>query len=283
MYSSMVPPSTMMGQLQEKIDTVSNNMANMDQTGFRRRESSFSDLLFQQIDNQQYGPAEDGGRLTPEGLRRGSGAAVAQTALRMDQGELQSTGRNLDFAITQPGYLFEVETEVEAGETEIAYTRDGSFHLSEDQLDDGWNIVTSTGDFVLDADGDRIVVPGDTQTVNLAPDGTLQAVYDDDDEETEDIAELELTYANRPQVLEAIGNNNFQLPDLEELGLEGEEILEEPVAATDDLVMQQGLEGSNVDMGSEMTELMNAQRLYSMNARAMQNSDQMMQLINNVR
>ncbi|WP_018923092.1 flagellar hook-basal body protein [Salsuginibacillus kocurii] len=278
--SAMSTSSVTMGQMQGKLDTIGNNLANVEQTGFKRREASFQDLLFQQVNNN-LNTEYEGGRLTPDGIRNGSGAAVAQTALRMDQGSIQETGRDLDFALTEPGHFFEVETTID-DEAETVYTREGSFYLSEEADGDEWNLVTANGEFLLDSDGERMTVPGDANGFSLQPDGTLQADFEGDD--SVDVGEIAVTRVTRPQLLEAVGDTNFRLPDLDELGLDVDEaeILEEGVA-TDELVSQGATESANVDMTQEMTEMMTAQRNYSFNAQAVTQTDQMMQLINNLR
>ena len=109
MNTSMITASVTMGQLQQKLDTISNNIANSNTTGYKRRESTFSDLLVQQVNN---GPnaRDEIGRLTPYGLRVGSGARVAQTSLVLMQGPLQTTDRELDFALTEKDQFFRIET-----------------------------------------------------------------------------------------------------------------------------------------------------------------------------
>ncbi|RSL31832.1 flagellar hook-basal body protein [Salibacterium salarium] len=279
MDSSVLASANTMGQLQQKLDGISNNLANSDTTGYKRRESTFSDMLFQQVDNHSE-PRDQTGRLTPDGLRVGTGASIAQTAIRLEQGALQETGRELDFAITEKNNFFQVES-MTNGEAETQYTRDGSFYLSENpEEEDAWTLVNNQGDYVLDADGERMDVPAGASNFNLGEDGTLQATLDDGEEV--EVGEMGMARITKPQLLEGTDGNNFRLPDLDELDLEEADVLEF-VAGEESQLIQGSLEKSNVDMGQSMTDMINTQRNYSFNARAISQGDQMMGLVNSIR
>ncbi len=105
MNNAMIAASVTMGQLQRQLDTVSHNIANQNTSGYKSRGVQFSDLLYQQVNNQSKA-AMEAGRLTPAGLRRGAGAKVSQTQLNLEQGPLQQTERELDFAITAENHFF---------------------------------------------------------------------------------------------------------------------------------------------------------------------------------
>ncbi|MFB4163290.1 flagellar hook-basal body protein [Alteribacillus sp. JSM 102045] len=279
MYSSMISSANTMGQLQHQLDGISHNLSNSDRTGYKRRESTFSDLLFQQVNNQPV-PQNLAGRLTPDGLRVGTGAAIAQTALRLEQGFIQETERELDFALTEENLFFQVES-LANGEAEVQYSRDGSFYLSEDPDNPGgWTLVNNQGDYLLNAEGERMEVPAGARDFTLQEDGTLQAFLENG--EAVEIGEMELARITKPQLLETAGGNNFRLPDLDELDLEEADVVEF-VAGIESQIIQGSLEQSNVDMAKSMTDMMNAQRNYSFNARAISQGDQMMGLINSVR
>ncbi|MFB5662716.1 flagellar hook-basal body protein [Alteribacillus sp. HJP-4] len=279
MYSSMISSANTMGQIQQQMDGISNNLANTNRTGYKRREASFSELLFQQMNNNT-APNTEAGRLTPLGLRSGAGAAIAQTALRLEHGSLQETGRDLDFALTEKGYFFQVESMNNQGEAETQYTRDGSFYLTENPDNpDTWTLVNNEGDYLLNNDGERMNVPGTASNFQLADDGTLTAEVDGEEAE---IGQIELARATKPQLLEAVGGSNFRLPDLEALDLEEADVIEF-VAGENSRIIQGSLEQSNVDLSKEMTDLTTAQRSYSFNSRALSQGDQMMGLINSIR
>ncbi|MFZ4451802.1 flagellar hook-basal body protein [Salibacterium aidingense] len=279
MYASVLSSANTMGQLQHKLDGISNNLANSDRTGYKRRETTFSDMLFQQVNNQT-DPRNDAGRITPGGLRTGTGAAVAQTALRLEQGSIKETERELDFAITERDQFFQVESMAD-GEAETQYTRDGSFYLSENPENPGtWTLVNNQGDYLLGADGERMNIPAGAGDFSLQKDGTLEAVLENGEEV--EVGQLELARITKPQLLESAGGNNYSLPDLAELGFAEADVIE--FAAGEEAQVTQGsLEQSNVDMGQEMTDMMNTQRHYSFNARAISQGDQMMGLINSIR
>ncbi|QQK78453.1 flagellar hook-basal body protein [Salicibibacter cibarius] len=271
----MLSSTVTMGQLQQSMDTISNNIANINRTGYQRREDSFSDLLFQQMDHQRV-PQPEGNRLTPEGIRVGNGAGVSQTALRYDQGAVQETERALDFALAEAGVFFPVQTE--DGQ---AFTRDGAFYLSETAPGaDTWQLVTREGDVLTNGDGEPFVVPGQASDFTLHPDGAL--VADLTGGGTATLGELEVATIERPQLLEAIGDNLFQLPDLAALGVDGADVLGFDAAGVEQ-VTQGALEQSNVDMATEMTNLMEMQRSYGMHARNITQQDEMMGLVNSLR
>ncbi|MFC0561047.1 flagellar hook-basal body protein [Halalkalibacter alkalisediminis] len=278
MNTSMIAASVAMGQLQRKLDTISHNIANTNTTGFKRREATFSDLLFQQVNNQSKSQYE-GGRLTPNGLRVGAGAKIAQTALRLEQGPLMTTDRELDFAITEKNHFFRIQT-LENGNPAERLTRDGAFYLTEDpdnpqQL----TIVTSNGDFVLNNAGNRINLPLHFQSISLSGAGQLLVTQTDGTQQN--VGEFGLTRVLKPQLLDAIGDNLYRLPDFAALGIAAADVFEN--VAVGNRIAQGALEGSNVDLGREMNELIMTQRLYQFNSRAISMSDEMSGLVNGLR
>ncbi|SDI46416.1 flagellar hook-basal body protein [Natribacillus halophilus] len=275
----MLSSAVTMGQLQQSMDTISNNMANVNRNGYQRREDLFSDFLFQQADHQRV-PQPEGNRLTPEGIRVGNGAGVSQTAMRHDQGAMHETERALDFALTEPGSYFPVQTTVD-GTAQQAFTRDGAFYLSESAPGaDTWHLVTQEGDVLTDGAGEPLVVPGQASDFTLQPDGTLVAVMADGEEL--EVGDIEVANITRPQLLEAMGNNLLQLPDLDGLDVDEAGVLSFAVGG-EEQVMQGALEQSNVDMAAEMTKLLEMQRSYSMHARNITQNDEMMSLVNSLR
>ncbi|MBB6450442.1 flagellar basal-body rod protein FlgG [Geomicrobium halophilum] len=268
-----------MGHLQQNIDTISNNLSNINTIGYRRREDMFSDILFQQINNQEV-PQPEGNRLTPVGIRAGNGAGVIQTALRHELGTVHETDRALDFALTEPGSYFPIQTEVD-GVIQQAFTRDGAFYLSEAAPGaDTWQLVTQTGGILTDGNEEPFEVPGHAIDFHLQSDGTLVAELTNG--EATDIGVLEIANITRPQLLENMGENLFQLPDLAALDVDEADVLGFEAVA-ENHIMQGALEQSNVDMTTEMTNLMEMQRAYSLHARNITQYDEMMGLINGLR
>lgn len=278
MNSSMIAASVTMGQLQKKIDTVSHNMANASTTGYKRREATFSDLLFQQVNNQTV-PSKEVGRLTPLGLRVGSGARIAQTALRLDQGSMMPTDRELDFALSERDQFFRIES-IENGVATERLTRDGAFYLTENEEAPGqWSLVTNNGSYVLGADGNRINVPDNFKSISLS-NGQLVATMGDGT--TQELGQLGLTQVLKPQLLEGVGDNMYQLSDFAALGFAEADVIQ-AVGINQQALSQGMLEGSNVDIGQEMSELLTAQRHYQFNARSISMADDMSGLINGIR
>lgn len=276
MNTQMLQASVTMGQLQHKLDTISHNMANLNTHGFKRREASFSDLLFQQLNNNLVTEREVG-RLTPNGLRVGSGARVGQFALRVEQGPLQKTDRALDVALVEAKQYFQIQGD----DGEVRYTKNGAFYLSpipnnEEQL----NLVNGDGHFVVGANG-PITIPATFKEIAIREDGVINVT--DYDNTQQAVGQLQLVEVELPQMLQQVGDNQYMLPNnLAELGYNEADIL--GVIAQENVnVKQYYLEGSNVDMAQEMTELMATQRAYQFNAASVSMADQMMGLVNTIR
>ncbi|UTR06243.1 flagellar hook-basal body protein [Alkalihalobacillus sp. LMS6] len=247
-----------LNQLQRKLETLSNNIANAHTVGFKGRSVSFSDVLSSEYTNQ---PNES--RSTPHGLRVGTGAKTSLTGLSMTQGSIQETERALDFALTEPNLFFTIATS--EGQR---LTRDGTFYFSE--TGGGLSLVTKNGDPVLGADGLAITLPQSTTSVRLESTGLIAELADG----TEQVMPtFGLTEIERPQALEAVGENQFlyQLNDAAFL------------QAGEGQVTQKALEQSNVDISQEMTQLIATQRQIQLQARAFTFSDDMAGLVNNIR
>lgn len=278
MNQSMITAAVSMGQLQKKLDVISNNVANVSTHGFKRRDVQFSDLLFQQLNNQPVANQE-AGRNTLNGLRIGSGAKISQTNVRMEQGSIMRTERPLDLAMIEKGIFFEVLPTDDFDQRR--FTRDGAFYLSENpnNLAELY-LVTSDGDFVMSKEGEAIAIPADYDTIKVSDTGVVEITLKDGN--LVNVGELQLVRVTKPQLLENIGNNYFRFPNLDERGLQFADVLEQ-VSENEGQLMQGALEASNVDLSKELVELMVAQRSYQFNTRSISIADQMMGLVNNVR
>lgn len=280
MNQSIAAASVTMGQLQKKIDTISNNVANVNTTGFKRRDVQFQDLLFQQLNNQAV-HAREIGRSTPNGLRVGSGAKVSQTNVRMEQGAIMQTDRLLDLAIAQKGVMFEVLPTEEDGQRR--FTRDGAFYLTPNPNNaDQLYLVTGDGDFVMSRSGEAITIPANYETITITPSGALNVTMKGNPNNEINVGQLQLVQVTKPQLLESIGDNFFAFPDLDQLGLNFEDVLQF-IPGDDRIIVQGALESSNVDLGKELSELILAQRAFQFNTRSISMADQMMGLVNNIR
>ncbi|WNF37309.1 flagellar hook-basal body protein [Bacillaceae bacterium IKA-2] len=278
MNQSMITASASMGQLQKKLDAISNNVANVNTHSFKRRDVQFSDLLFQQVNNQPVANQETG-RNTANGLRIGSGAKVAQTNVRMEQGSIMHTDRPLDLAMMEKSIFFEVLPTDDNNQRR--FTRDGAFYLSENpnNLNELF-LVTSEGEFVMSREGEKIAIPTDYDTIKVSDNGVVDITLKNGN--VVNVGELQMIHVTKPQLLESIGNNFFRFPNLDELGLQFADVLEQAPQNEGQLI-QGALEASNVDLSKELIELMIAQRSYQFNTRSISIADQMMGLVNSVR
>ena len=275
MNRTMITASNTLSQLQQQIDLIGNNMANVGTNGYKRSEASFNDLLVQQMDNQTK-QDEEVGRLTPLGIRGGNGAKLSQAQLVLAQGSLKTTNRDLDVALTKENLFFEVGVD-----DVIHLTRDGSFHLS--PVNGNQNmLVTAEGNPVLDATGDPIEIDGTIKEITISDTGTLTVT----NEGGQQTFELGVVSVQKPQFLEKTGGNLYRLPNnYDQLGVTEFDILTELTGnQRGEISMKQGaLETSNVDLSKEMTDLITAQRMYQFQSRSVTMADQMLGLVNSIR
>ncbi|SFB26858.1 flagellar basal-body rod protein FlgG [Lentibacillus halodurans] len=276
MSRTMIQAAVTMNQLQNKLDVVGNNMANSQTTGYKTRQADFSSLLFQQIDNMT-DPANGEGRLTPDGVRVGSGARLGSVNINLSPGAIQETDRALDTALLEKNHLFQIQV-TENDMTETRYTRDGSFYLS--PINDNQDVMLTTKDGypVLGENGPIVIAEGFDE-INIQPNGQISVQRGN---VTENAGNLAITEAARPRLLETAGDNAFRLPDLDELGYDFAEMMQ-PVDPGTEVLRSGALEQSNVDLSQQMTDMMNTQRSYQFNARTISMSDQMMGLVNQLR
>lgn len=280
MNRTMITSTNTLTQLQKQIDIVSHNMANIDTAGYKRREASFTDLLFQQFNNQRDVNAE-ANRLTPNGIRQGTGAKLAQSQMVMTQGSLKQSGRPLDFAFTTEGQYFKVLEQGENG-ANVRYTRDGAFYLTP-LSDNEIMLVTGNGYPVLDENNNPITITGQVKEYKVSESGRLVATMDNG---RTSAFNLGVVRVNKPQFLEQKGENLLGLPEnMAELNTtEGEILTELNGPMRNQITMMQGaLEQSNVDLSKEMTDLINLQRSYQFQSRTISVADQMMGLVNTIR
>ncbi|MBA2175291.1 flagellar hook-basal body protein [Halobacillus locisalis] len=272
MNRSMIQASVTMGQLQQKLDLIGNNLSNSNTTGYKSRNSNFSSLLVQQIDNLSDDEVARG-RVTPDGIRSGTGAQLGHTNIDLRQGSLQNTGRELDVALLEDNHLFQVQVPTEQG-TETQYTRAGNFYLNPIENDQVL-LTNSDGYPVVGEDGDSIVLDEGFDGLSITENGGI-LVTRGDQQVVE--GQLDVIEAVRPRMLEATGANRFRVPDnIDQAGLFAD------VAANDQQMQSQTLESSNVDISKELTDLLMAQRAYQFNAKSISTSDQMMGLVNQLR
>ncbi|WP_107923650.1 flagellar hook-basal body protein [Lysinibacillus parviboronicapiens] len=279
MLRTMITATNTMGQLQNKLDTISNNIANSNTHGYKTQESTFNELLYQQFNNDKEDRAE---RQTPVGIRYGVGAMLGQIQTNHKQGSLQTTNRDLDFAFTKSKQYFNILMPDGENGSKTVYTRQGDFYLS--PLNNGTAMVVNADGYPLsDASGQAITLPDNVSSFAISNGGVLEATDANGNIIRTDLAVTEL---QKPQLMEHISGTYIGLPNnLAELGYTQAEVLTELQGANRQQIgMQSGmLEMSNVNLSKEMTDLIQTQRSYQFNARAVTLADQMLGLINGIR
>lgn len=281
MNSSMINAMVTMNGLQQKLDLLSDNIANSNTVGYKRKEASFADLL--QTMYSQPDDFEQPGRMTSLGFNQGWGARLSSVETNFQQGVLKETGIKTDFAINGDA-MFEVSVNDGA---DTAYTRSGAFQLTPSASGDtilateqGYPVIGQVYDKTLGQYVDTTITVPKNYTITVASDGTIKAASPDGDTLV-DLPRLKLAQATRPSALTATEDNLFMLQP----GLNADEVMQQ-VQPDDEngIVVQQGyLEQSNVDLTNEITELISVQRAYQLAARALTSSDTMMGLANNMR
>lgn len=287
MNISLITSANTLQHLQQKIDVTANNIANMNTTGYKRSETSFEDLLTQNIRNQQHAGREVG-RETPFGIRIGYGARMTDPVMRMEQGNIQSTQRELDFYIEGNNGWFRIARPFfdEEGnqQTQSVYTRDGNFQIQPVEGDQV-RLVTAQGypvTAVVAGEGAQpIEFSADYTNLSVTPEGLLQVSGENiEDQEFQ----LDMAVINRTGVMEKVGENQFRLlVDEDELVEAGGMAFLQDLDVVPFQVRQGGLEMANVDLSKEMTDLITAQRLLQFQARSISMADEMMGLANSIR
>ena len=254
MRALQIAASGMLAQ-QMRVDVVSNNLANMNTTGYNARRAEFADLHYQQHARPGTITAADG-TVLPTGVQLGLGVRPAAISVMLAQGSSVQTGGDLDIAIEGRGYL-----EVTLPNGEPGYTRDGSLQRSADGL-----VVTADGFEVAPG----IVLPADARTISVNASGEVWA-YFADRVQPELLGQFNLASFTNEKGLEAIGSNLFVETPASGPPLAG-------VPGEDGLgTLRQGyLEDSSVDAVREVTELIKAQRGYELNAKVITAADQML-------
>ncbi|MEG0259728.1 MAG: flagellar hook-basal body protein [Lysinibacillus sp.] len=279
MLRTMITATNTMGQLQSKLDIISNNIANSNTHGYKTKESTFNELLYQQYNNDKLDRAE---RQTPVGIRYGAGAKLGQVQTNFAQGSMQTTNRDLDFSFTKGKQYFNIlMPEGETG-SRLVYSRQGDFYVS--PLNNGTAmLVNADGYPVADTNGQAITFPDNMTGFTISNGGTLNVTYPNGQSIP---VELGVTEFQKPQLMEHISGPYVGLPDnLVELGFAQAEVLTNlQGAGRQQIGLKNGaLEMSNVDVSKEMTDLIQTQRSYQFNARAVTLADQMLGLINGIR
>ena len=271
MMRSLWTASSGMTTQQLAVDTIANNMANVNTTGFKRERVEFQSVLYETLQNAGHNPGVVGNR--PNNLQVGHGVRATASTRNFTMGHLEPTGIPTDFAINGTGFFT-----LYRGDGQVGFTRDGAFNLSpigggEMMLVNsaGLPVLASTGEPVTFPETINVTTLGVTQQGNftyISPDGVVDL----------DVALAIVQFPNR-QGLEAIGGNMFI-----ETPASGIPILEDvDSVAVRSHVLQGHLERSNVLIADEMVNLIVSQRAFELNSRIITTSDDMLQQANNMR
>lgn len=247
---------------QTNVDVISNNIANMTTSGYKRRRASFQDLLYQNIDRPG-STSSDAGTLLPTGIQLGLGVRLGGVYREHSQGALRITENPLDIALTGEGFF---QIQLPNGET--AYTRDGTF-----QMNENGEIVTIHG-YLLDP---AISIPVDATGIDINENGEV-SVRLSGQTASQVVGQIQLANFVNPAGLEAIGNNLFVETDASGSPSTGN-------PGTDEFggIRQGAIETSNVNVVEEITQLITAQRAYEMNSNVISTSDEMLQTVSQLR
>ena len=254
MMNSLWIAKTGMTAQQTQLDVISHNLANVSTTGFKRNRAEFQDLIYQNL--RQVGAQTTEGNQLPTGLHLGLGVNVVATSRNFTQGGLQQSGNNLDVAINGDGFF-----EITLPDGTTGYTRDGSF-----QLDAQGRIVTSGGLPVAPG----ITVPAGTKSISISENGEVSAIVAGS-VAPQPLGSLSMSSFVNSAGLQPVGQNMFK-----ESAASGAPQQGTPGTNGLGIVRQGFLETSNVNVVEELVNMIQTQRAYEMNSKAIQTSDQML-------
>ena len=259
MKALRIAASGMMAQ-EMNVELISNNIANMRTTGFKRQRADFQDLLYQNL-RRMGTDTSNAGTIVPTGVQIGSGVKTASTTRIMSQGNLEQTNKETDVAIRGEGFF-----QIQMPDGTTAYSRDGSF-----ERDANGTLVTVDG-FTIEP---GIVIPDNGRDLTISSDGTVQVTVDG---ASVNLGQIQLARFVNKAGLEAIGDNLFLQTDASgaaQVGNPGENSFGN--------LQQNFLEMANVDAVTEIADLISAQRAYEMNSRIIKAADDMYSTTTNLR
>ena len=254
--------STGMAAQERNVEIISNNIANMRTTGFKRQRAEFQDLLYQQY-ARAGASTSDSGTTAPVGIEVGSGVKTAATPRAMSQGTVNPTEKDLDLAVSGEGYFA-----IQLPDGRTGYTRDGSFDRSPNGL-----LVNVDGYQVQPG----ITIPDNANSISISADGIVQAYVGTSTTPTQ-LGQLQLYRFVNPSGLESVGDNNFV-----ETAASGAAQAGTPNSDGMGHLMQGYLEQANVNPVTEIADLIAAQRAYEMNARVITGADEMLSSVSQMR
>ncbi|MCX6151053.1 MAG: flagellar basal-body rod protein FlgG [Ignavibacteriales bacterium] len=248
---------------QVNIETISNNIANINTTSFKKNRAEFKDLMYQEVNTSSLNSYVPGVNESPSSkIQIGNGIQLSSTQKMFTQGDLQSSGNQFDVAIHGEGFF-----QVRKPDGSFAYTRDGAFKLSADG-----SLVTSTG-YILEP---GIRLNSDVLSMQVTRDGNVSVVETGGN--TVDLGTMELAKFVNPGGLVAMGDNMYS-----ETKESGAPILGNPAQNGFGELQQGFLESSNVDIVEEMVSMITAQRAYEINSKTVKTVEDMITMVNNLK
>ncbi|MGA7981317.1 MAG: flagellar basal-body rod protein FlgG [Chromatiaceae bacterium] len=257
MFPALWVSKTGLEAQQTNLSVVSNNLANVNTNGFKRSRAVFEDLMYQKV--RQAGAQSSEDTTLPSGLTLGTGVRTVATEKMFQQGNIVQTQNNLDVAINGRGFL-----QVLMPDGTVAYTRDGAL-----QSDADGRLVTASG-YVIEP---AITLPEDTQSVTIGSDGTVSALVAGEQAPNE-VGRVELADFVNPVGLDPIGENLFR-----ETAASGTPQPDTPGLNGLGTIVQGSLETSNVNVVEELVNMIETQRAYEMNSKAIKTADDMLQFV----
>lgn len=254
MMKSLWISKTGMDAQQTQLDVISNNLANVGTTGFKRARVAFEDLLYQNV--RQAGANSSQQTQLPTGLQVGTGVRSVATPRMFTQGNMQQTGNPLDLAVTGQGFF-----QITMPDGTTGYTRDGTFHV-----DANGGVVNNSG-FALNP---AITIPANAQSITVGQDGTVSVTVPGQ-AAAQTVGTIQLANFTNPAGLEAKGMNLFV-----ETSASGTASANTPGTNGLGMLNQGYLETSNVNVVEELVSMIQTQRAYEINSKAIQTSDQML-------
>jgi flagellar basal-body rod protein FlgG len=258
MMRALNTAATGMAAQQTNVDVIAHNLANVNTTGFRRMRAEFQDLIYQTIRTPGGIVSNDGQRL-PTGIQIGEGVRTVSTTEIQEQGSMLQNGGSWDMAIEGAGFF-----QITQPSGQIAYTRAGDF-----KLDPDGRLVTSDGYLVEPP----ITIPTNAMSVTVSPTGVVTCTLPNQTA-TQEVGQLQLANFVNPAGLLAIGRTSFTVTDAS-----GPPILAQPGQEGMGTIAQGFLEASNVEVVTEMVDLIAAQRAYEINQRVITTADEMLQRV----
>lgn len=271
MMRSLWTAASGMKAQQTSLDTISNNLSNINTTGYKKQTTEFRSLLYQTIQKET---TDTNGQQKPVGAQVGLGVRVAAIGTSFQQGEFLHTEGQFDFAINGKGFFM-----VEQPDGSISYTRNGNFQLSVNSAG-GLSLCTSDGYSVLDSNGNPITFDANIDTSKLVFDNYGNIKYTDTAGNAQSLGiSIGVAQYNNPAGLEKEGDSYYK-----ESAASGTARIEGQDASLQRSIIKNGyLEGSSVQAVDEMVDMIVTQRAYELNSKAITASDEMLQQANNLR